>query len=78
MHSSLYGWQTFRPRHKGMGSLPSAINACSARTAGLPTGAKLLGIAQYIPASAKAVNTISIVLFMVEFSEAKISRRGEV
>jgi hypothetical protein len=61
-----------------MGSLPSAINACSARITGLPTGAKLFGIAQYIPASAKAVNTISIVLFMVEFSEAQKSRRGEV
>ena len=62
-------------RRKGIGSLPSATNtACSARSRGLPTGAELFGIAQYIPASAIAVSTISTVLFIGEFSEAQISR----
>jgi len=34
----------------------------------LSTGAKLFGIAQYIPASANALSRISAVLFMGEFS----------
>src|SRR5207245_9339420 len=75
MHSSYFLRQF---RHKGIGSLPSAINtACSARITGLPTGAELFGIAQYIAASAKTVSTISTVLFMGEFSEAQISRRAK-
>jgi hypothetical protein len=62
-------------RRKGIGSLPSATNtACSARSRGLPTGAELFGIAQYIPASAIAVSTISTILFIGEFSETQISR----
>jgi hypothetical protein len=40
---------------------------------GLLAGAKLVEIAEYIPASIKAVNTISAILFMGEFSEAQIS-----
>jgi hypothetical protein len=60
--------QTFL-RHKGMGSLPSATNTtCAAPMAELSTGARLFGIAQYIPANANAVSTISVVVFMGEFS----------
>src|SRR5258708_23386537 len=75
MHSSYFLPQA---RHKGIGSVPSAINtACSARINELPTGATLFGIAQYIPANAKAVSTISTVLFIVESSEVQISRRAK-
>src|SRR5216684_8483372 len=77
MHSS-YFWLQARPRQKGIGSVPSAINtACSARINELPTGAKPFGIAQYIPANAKAVSTISTVLFMGESSDVQISRRAK-
>jgi hypothetical protein len=70
--------QTF-PRHNGIGSLPSATNTiCSVPIPGFPTEEKLFGIAQYIPANANAVSTISTILFMGEFSWAQISRRGEV
>ena len=52
-----------------MGSLPSATNTiCSVPMPGFWTGAKLFGIAQYIPANANAVSTISAVVFMGEFS----------
>src|SRR6266700_5475541 len=70
--------QTF-PRHKGIGSLPSATNTtCSAPMPVLSTGAKLFGIAQYIPANANALNRISAVLFMGEFSWMQILTAGEV
>jgi hypothetical protein len=36
---------------------------------GLPKRAELVGIAQYIPASAKAVRRTSTAVFMGEFSE---------
>jgi hypothetical protein len=63
------------PRHKGIGSLPSATNTiCSAPILGLTTGANVFGIAQYIPANANAVSTISAIVFMGEFSWAQISR----
>src|SRR5258708_2332657 len=77
MHSS-YFWLQARPRQKGIGSVPSAINtACSARINEFPTGAKPFGIAKYIPANAKAVSTISTVLFMGESSEVQISSRAK-
>src|SRR5260370_2904242 len=70
--------QTF-PRHKGIGSLPSATNTtCSAPMPVLSTGAKLCGIAQYIPVNANALNRISAVLFMGEFSLVQILTAGEV
>src|SRR2546430_8696948 len=74
-------WQPLRPalkirriylqraaRHKGIGSLPSAIiTSCCARTLD-PAGATLfeLGIAQYIPARARTVSNTSTALFMGE------------
>ena len=64
------------PRQKGMGSLPSASNTdCCFWTAALSLGATLFGIAQYIPASAKRVNTISVVLFVAFMGEVL---RGKV
>lgn len=54
--------------------MPSATSTiCCALITGLLAGAKLVEIAEYIPASIKAVNTISAILFMGEFSEAQIS-----
>jgi hypothetical protein len=65
----LYLYRQVFPRHKGIGSLPSATNTiCSVPIPGFLTGAKLLGIAEYIPANANAVSTISAVRFMGEFS----------
>src|SRR5258708_4056489 len=62
-----------RARHNGIGSVPSArITVCSARIPGSPW-AVLFGIAQYIPASAKAVSRISAVLFIGGASEVQIS-----
>src|SRR5258708_39440432 len=73
MHSS-YFWLQARPRQKGIGSVPSAINtACSARINELPTGAKPFGIAQYIPANPKAVRQILTVLLIGEPAELNIA-----
>jgi hypothetical protein len=67
-----------RARHRGIGSVPSArITFCSDRIPGSP-GAVLFGIAQYIPANAKAVSNISTVLFIRGASERGILMRGEV
>lgn len=64
---SFYLGQRLPPLHRGIGSLPSAINiGLSAWIAELPAGGAVFGIAQYNPASAKAVNSISMVLFMGE------------
>jgi hypothetical protein len=77
LSAHLYYLQLF-PRHKGMGSLPSATNTiCSARIAGLPTGSDFFGMAQYIPVSAKATSRISAVRFMGEASGADLAP-GEV
>jgi hypothetical protein len=65
----LYFYLQTLPRHNGIGSLPSATNTiCSVPLPGFSTGAKFFGIAQYIPANANAVSTISAILFMGEFS----------
>src|SRR5215467_194189 len=56
-----------------MGSLPSAINTCCcARITELPFWAVVLGMAQYIPASANTVSTTSTALFMGE-TPARVS-----
>jgi hypothetical protein len=65
----LYFYLQTLPRHNGIGSLPSATNTiCSVPIPGFSTGAKLFGIAQYIPANANAVRAISASFFMGEFS----------
>ena len=52
-------------RHKGIGSLPSAITtACSALTAELPGGEVFIWIALYNPASATTVSRTSSSLFI--------------
>jgi hypothetical protein len=67
------------PRHKGIGSLPSAITtACSARIAELPCRGLLIGIALYSPASATTVSRPSTTLFIGGVSFAHTSARGEV
>jgi hypothetical protein len=67
------------PRHKGIGSLPSAITtACSARMAELPCRGLLIGIALYSPASATTVSRHSTTLFIGGVSFAHTSARGEV
>jgi hypothetical protein len=67
------------PRHKGIGSLPSAnTTACSARMAELPCRGLLIGIALYSPASATTVSRPSTTLFIGGVSFADTSARGEV
>jgi len=61
-------------RHKGMGSLPSAImTSCCARTAE-PLGVLFFGMAQYIPAKARTVSNTSSALFIGGVSCAQKAR----
>jgi len=65
-------------RHKGIGSLPSAITtACSALTAELPGGEVFIWIALYNPASAATVSTTSSTLFIGGVSFAQTSARAK-
>src|SRR6266446_2757423 len=63
-------------RHKGIGSLPSAITtACSALTAELPGGEMFVWIALYNPASATTVSRTSSSLFIGGGSPSRILLR---
>src|ERR1700730_12027395 len=65
-------------RHKGIGSLPSAITtACSARMAEFSGGELLVWIALYNPASATTVSTTSSTLFIGGVSFAQTSARAK-